>query len=95
MVICFGCVILADLSLDCDCDLCRIATFVGLRPLSDCGLLDYRALIKLFTDDSHYKFVVLILTMLKICLRPVFRFSKFKLDDYTYEDYATMCGLIR
>ena len=49
----------------------------------------------MFTDDSHYKFVVLILTMLKICLRPVFRFSKFKLDDYTYEDYATMCGLIR
>lgn len=32
---------------------------------------------------------------MKILFRPVFRFSKFKIEDYSYEDYQTMCGLIR
>ena len=34
--------------------------------------------------------------MLNLLFRNAFRFSiKFKLENYSYEDYATMCGLLR
>ena len=33
--------------------------------------------------------------MLRIITKTLFTFSRFKVDEYSYEDYATMCGLLR